>query len=197
MKIITTALVLLAVSIPSPTPAAVDKYSLSRNVYGVLLNTPIYDKHSKSYLAIYLTRPPGDYEDAIKHSRSLIFKGVRGGLAIIRSPQTQALVNRVFRPHNETWIGLRMNCKPRVMFWSNGKRLNHKKDYMNWGRHWRYKTRYLPCPVGAGTFATKYAGVSLTMNRTAGYTEQRLSWHLIAPTHGVYYSLIQFPTGKP
>ena len=37
MKIITTALVLLAVSIPSPTPAAVDKYSLSRNVYGVLL----------------------------------------------------------------------------------------------------------------------------------------------------------------
>lgn len=174
----------------SAASADIDPYASKRGIYGKLVDTPVYDPHSKSYFELvnqHLT-----YPEAKKYASTKVHRGVRGRLAIIRSRETQEFIVDTFKPDYEAWIGLRMYCHGRVLFWVDGTKLQRGKDYTNWGKAWHYKDKYQPC-IGRSNFA----GVTLAPERQAGYSGNRLRWYAIGPGHGVEYSIIEYPTGKP
>lgn len=169
----------------------VDPYEAKRSYGGVLYDTPVYDPISKSYFELIKTPGPAHtYRGAMKFAKMKKFKGIRGRLAIIRSRETQQFLNRTLRPKSEAWIGLRMFCHRRVLFWSDGKIHNRRKGYVNWGPKWHYAKDFQPCKRGQ-----KYAGVTLAPIGQAGYAGKGLRWFAIAPTHGVKIAIIEYPTG--
>ena len=172
------------------TGAGIERYEARRSYGGVLFNTPIYDPATRSYFELIETRGGASYGRALRAARKRTYKGVRGRLAVIRSQTTQQLINRVFRPDGEAWIGLRLFCSRRVLLWSDGQRLDKREDYVNWGPQWHYASTYMPCKG-----RDKYAGVTLSPIRQAGYAGTGLRWFAIAPRHAVSYSIIKYPTG--
>ena len=83
-----------------------------------------------------------------------------------------------------------MFCRGRALFWVDGKILERRKDYTNFGPRWRYAKSYTPCKAGH-----KWAGVTLRSGKGAGYAGKELRWFVIAPAHHVTHSIIEFPMG--
>lgn len=196
-RLITCAFLGIILIIPT-AHGETDPYKSQRRIVGpnndVLVDVPIYDPHSKSYFKFVYTAGAkrGDYGALLVFARSQFFKGVRGRLAVIRSRETQDLINKVLRPPPETWIGLRMNCRGRKLYWVTGEKFDRKKDYTNWGQEWKYRDKYLICQPGyAHIDSRKYAGIALVNYRGVN------RWWAIAPGHFTFKAIIEFPTGKP
>lgn len=190
------AIVVLTLSLPGASLAAghqndkSDPYKASRNYEGALVNKPVFEPTSKSYFELAEIEGGLSYERAMRFARTKTFRNVRGRLAVIRSRQTQGFLDSIFRPDGEAWIGLRLYCPGRVLFWTDGKTLKRGKDYVNWGPNWHYVRNYIPCKPGE-----KYAGVTLSPVDKAGYVGKGLRWFAIAPRHAVAYLIIEYPTG--
>ena len=99
-----------------------------RDYGGSLYNVPVYDPDSKSYFELVKIER-GNYEKSRKHATTKRHKRVRGRLAIIRSQKTGDFLVKTFKPPIETWIGLRMFCHRRILFWINGEKLKRKKEF--------------------------------------------------------------------
>lgn len=175
-----------------------DPYKSQRRIVGpendVLVDVPIYDSHSKSYFKFVYTRGinKGGYGQMRAFARSQYFQGVRGRLAVIRSKETQELINKVIRPPSETWIGLRMSCRGRKLYWVTGEELDRRKDYTNWGREWEYRNNYKICLSSyAHKDSRKYGGIALVNYRGVH------RWWAIVPGHATFMAIIEFPTGRP
>ena len=168
-----------------PAWAEKDYLGSLRSYGGQLFNVPVYDPNSRSYFELRRFGIRGaNWSEASRLARSKIFKGVRGRLAVIRSRETNEFIVKVIRPPDETWIGLRLFCKGRKLFWVDGRLLSGK-DYKNWGRRWHYPDRYYPCKERA-----KYAGIGYV--RYQGVPR----WWAMAPAHRTRAYLVQYPTGK-
>lgn len=188
MKRIILFLAICIVSIPNHVSGADDPYASRRAYEGQLYDTIVYDPHSKSYFE--LVKRQAGFSDAWQFARTRSFKGVRGHLATIRSRETWEFLLQTLRPRgNETWIGLRMACRGRTLIWVDGKKLDRRKDYANWGSAWHYKREYRPCK---GRDA--YGGVVLNTLQRAGYSGKAIKWFVIEPGHGVMDMLIEYPT---
>ena len=194
MKKIRIFLTIFIFSFVGTAHGQVDPYKAKRGYKGVLFNTPVYNPRSKSYFEMVAfgqkgqASPGRSYGGAMKFAARRKFKGVRGRLAIIRSKETQKFLIRTFKPRGETWIGLRMYCRGRVLFWVDGRRLDRSKDYRNWGRNWFKKGYYVPCNPSS---SSKYAGIIL------GNIKGVVRWIAIEPAHYVRRGFIEYPTGRP
>lgn len=190
LKILTSLFVVFLFTIISGISyAKSDPYKSKRTYRGHLFNIPVYDTNSKSYFKLVSVKH-GHYRVAMSYARSQRYKGARGRLAVIKSKETQEFIDDVFRPPDETWIGLRMWCRPRKVFWVTGETLKRGKDYANWGRSWHYKRKYYPCKDRSGP-NRDFAGIGLV--RYQG----KIRWWAMAPRHETTALLIEFPTGKP
>ena len=101
------------------TRGETDPYESKRDYYGDLFDVKVYDPHSKSYFEMKRGWRVGRYQQAFAFARSQSYNGIRERLAVIQSKQTQKFINRTFRPFTETWIGLRLRCRPRGLIWVN------------------------------------------------------------------------------
>lgn len=178
---------------------ATDPYKSKRAHYGVLYDVKVYNPDTKSYFELKERAGGFPFQVANAFAKSQIFRGVRGRLAVIDSMKTQNFINRVIRPPakkwGETWIGLRLTCRPRKLVWVTGKVINKEKEFTNWGRRWHYRKSYLPCQSRAATGGDRYnhifAGIALHAHQGV------MRWWAIAPGHYVRRALIEYPTGKP
>ncbi len=101
------------------TRGETDPYKSKRDYYGDLFDVKVYDPHSKSYFEMKRGWRVGRYQQAFAFPRSQSYNGIRRRLAVIQSKQTQKFINRTFRPFTETWIGLRLRCRPQGLIWVN------------------------------------------------------------------------------
>lgn len=177
-----------------PARGEIDPYKSLRTHYTDLFNVKVYNSHSKSYFEMKRGTIVSKFQTARAYARSQSFKGVRGRLAVIDSKETQQFISRIFQPYTETWIGLRLTCRPRRLIWITGKEIDRAKDYTNWGAQWHYERKYLPCKgssrTGGDRFNSLFAGIALYPFRGV------IRWWAIAPGHGVRRALIEYPTGK-
>ncbi len=191
-------LMILFLSLPLAPMAngETDLYKSSREYRGDLFNTKVYDPHSKSYFEMKSGLMVGRYQDAHTYAKSQSYKGTAGRLAIIKSKETQLFINRIFRPSTETWIGLRLTCRPRSLVWNTGEVINRETDYTNWGLQWHYPDKFIPCSGGRGAsggnaYNGLFAGIALIPYRGV------IRWWAVAPGHGMNRALIEYPAGKP
>jgi Lectin C-type domain len=194
--------VFLGLFLISPTAyGQSDPYKSKRGFYGELYDVKVYNPETKSYFEMKQGKIVSAYQIAHNFAKSQFYKGARGRLAIIKSKRTQEFINRILRPPRkswgETWIGLRMTCRPRKLVWNTGEVLDREKDYSNWGKQWHYPDKFLPCTppnrgyTGNNRYNAIYAGIALRTYKGI------LRWWAIAPAHFVSRALIEYPTGKP
>ena len=189
-------LLVISVIFVPPSWADTDPYKSQRRIVGVskdvLIDVPVYDSHSKSYFKFVYSKNHGRWDSMNTFAQSQFFKGVRGRLAVIRSQETQNFINQVIRPPNETWIGLRIYCRGRKLYWVTGEKIDRKNDYTNWGKEWQYKNKYTICRNSASFVKSRlFGGIALVRYRGV------IRWWAIIAGHGTNRGLIEFPTGKP
>lgn len=89
-----------------------------------LSRTPIYNPASKSYFQLFDDNVhPGNWDAARKRAAGKAYKGVRGRLAVVDSPETHKFVIQTFKLNQmrvSVWIGLRYWCSARLLQWEDG-----------------------------------------------------------------------------
>jgi hypothetical protein len=70
-----------------------------------------------------------------------MYKGRRGRLAVVDSPELHAFLQNTFRPSDIVWIGLRYWCEYNRGIWSSGK-IYKLTGYSNWASPWNIDGPY-------------------------------------------------------
>ena len=162
---------------------------------GESFGEPVYDPRSKSYFELRndLAGNGSSWIQAKRVAESLRYKGERGRLAVVDSPQVHQFLVENFDLKEETWIGLRFWCKYRQLQWVNGK--VHRRDAFNhWDSRWyRYQGAADPnlgwCRT-AGTVAAGFMPVYY-LPRKKGYR-----WQAVGADKGFRSYLVEYPTGS-
>lgn len=156
-----------------------------------LLETPVYNEETQSYLEMIDYRPTtGGYgltwKKAIEVAESRSLGGVRGRLAVIKSPQVDMFIRLNLRPPGATWFGLFYNCETRKLEWVTGEPLK-PTDYGNFDvQNWYRGYNHHLCKHYMGF--TRYPAY-LDMKR-----DKR--WAITTPEKLYYYFIIEYPTGS-
>lgn len=118
-----------------------------------LVNTPVYNPHTKSYFLLVKVKPdewdPGAegnrWRFAEGYAEQHVFKGVRGRLAVIKDLETTAWAKITFGPPGEAWIGLRYVCNERQLEWTDGTYFR-PGDFQLWTKYW-YQSEERLCSI--------------------------------------------------
>jgi len=163
-------------------------------------NKPAYNPETKSYFEYYF---PGTgllydaskqygWEEASNVAATRTFHGVRGRLAVIKTPETNKFIVEHLKPEDGTWIGLRYYCELRTLRWVTGE-FWPLDGYQNWGKVWNTEGT---TPMGkerascAGQYipwmGVHYWGPKGNFKWNANGSGKRFGW-----------MIIEYPTGKP
>lgn len=152
---------------------------------------PFYDEHSKSYFELRFIRTDNKMWPGINAKvRTLSYKGARGRLAVITSPETHKFVeNNILSKAggytNDVWIGLRVFCNGFKQLWSDG-RVSKRKDFSVWYRQW-YRHHHISCLSKKLDYMPVYYRRS-----NSGWR-----WQASGPQKGFVHAIVEYPTGKP
>ena len=162
-------------------------------------NKPIYNPDTKSYFEYYF---PGTgllydaekqygWEEASKVAATRSYHGVRGRLAVIKTPEVNKFIVQHLHPDDGTWIGLRWYCDLRTLRWVTGE-FWPLDGYQNWGPVWNVEgTSPLnkdraSCLSFLPWMGVHYWGPKGNYKWNANGSGKRFGW-----------MIIEYPTGKP
>lgn len=159
---------------------------------GTVGDPPIYNPASKSYFQL-LTKPvtnSGVWTSIQKLALSNVFKGVRGRLAVVDSPETHEFIVQNFDLSREVWIGLRYWCDFRMLQWSDSRPYSPSDPghFSAWHPQW-YRNATTNCETwrsGEQAFMPVYY-------RPLGQMNAR--WQASGPAKGFERYLVEYPTG--
>lgn len=110
-----------------------------------LYDTKVYFPGTKSYYEMVLVRsgdsirgpsiPEIGWKKAHLRASERSYKGTRGRLAVVRTPELNRFLMESFRPNQAVWIGLRYWCKFNRLQWVDGK-FHDRKNWANWDVQW-------------------------------------------------------------
>ena len=147
----------------------------------------VYNAKTKSYFQ-YIEHDVQDsqsWETADRLARKLVYKGVRGRLAIVTDDEVNTFLRQTFSPRTYTWIGLRYSCRYRRLIWVNGE-LVKPKDYQNWARVW-YRNAPVTCEAQPGSFPF--------MPIYYLPADHGFRWQASGPKKRMYSYFVEYPTG--
>lgn len=153
---------------------------------------PIYNPASKSYFQLLKnTGKYGFWREALQQARARVFKGVRGRLAVVDTPETHEFIMEQFNVSSPIWIGLRYWCSFRMLEWV-GLRPYSPTDpgtFQQWHPQW-YRNEKTKC-------SSDHRGLDNYMPvyyQPVGKNSAR--WQASGPSKGFGFFLVEFPTGK-
>ena len=86
-----------------------------------LYDEPVYFPERKAYFELvrippgYSNRGPGapaaNWQNTRKLAAQRVYRGLRGRLAVVDSPELSAFLRKTFDPRGNAWIGLRYFCQ--------------------------------------------------------------------------------------
>lgn len=163
-----------------------------------LLETPVYNPHTKSYFVLVKVGPVdtntgiagSEYGNfwftAQEHAQEHVFKGVHGRLAVVRDLDTTLWVETTLRPPDEVWIGLHYICNGRQLQWTDGTYFR-PGDFQLWSTQW-WQSEGHPC---AEFNTTPDLPVEL-------YKDSRgVHWAARGRYKTFSYYIMEYPTGQP
>lgn len=160
---------------------------------GPFPRTPVYNPYSQSYFQLFGDNVnPGNWEAARARAGKKVFKGVRGRLAVVDSPEIHDFVLRTFdltERQISVWIGLRYWCSARLLQWE-GDRPYSPSDpdqFKVWHTQWSRSDE------DACHFTKSAAlGFAPVYYRTLGGLTR---WQAVGAAKYFDYYLVEFPTG--
>lgn len=153
-----------------------------------LVEGPIYNPHTKSYFEFRRVPNPAlggvSWADAANRVSRLTYKGTNGRLAIVRDVETHEFLLQ-FPLKAPTWIGLRLDCSTRELYWVDGSTLE-KKDFHAWDLSQWYLTENIRCSK------------SNNINHMGVFYQSRkdFRWQAAGQEKLFDYFLIEYPTGS-
>ena len=154
-----------------------------------LFDTPVYHEPSKSYYELIDMKNGSQpryqrmWHHAYNYAVNRTFKGVKGHLAVIDTPEVHAFLRDNLRPDKPSWIGLRYFCQYGKSQWVTGRILD-KTDYKNWNQPWDLSGR------AAGVCAAGYLPIYATR------VSRGFRWAAQGPGKNWHYMIVQYPTGR-
>jgi Lectin C-type domain len=155
-----------------------------------VIGLPIYNPESKSYFEFRndnIITTGGTWIDAYNKARKLVYKGVRGRLAVVTTPETHNFLLKNFKIDDETWIGLRYWCKFRKLQWVTGNILD-LGDFAIWGRDWDRQDGTVACQQ-AGSVRDGYMPVYYLPQY------QGFRWQAVGASKKFIRYFVEYPTG--
>jgi hypothetical protein len=158
-----------------------------------LPRTPIYNPASKSYFQLFDDNVyPGNWDAARMRAASKAYKGVRGRLAVIDSPETHEFVMETFKLNQRraaTWIGLRYWCSARLLQWEDGLPFEPTKPdaFRVWHADWTRSDEDACSMARSGK-----VGFAPIYYRTIGSLTR---WQAVGAAKYFSHYLVEFPTG--
>lgn len=127
-----------------------------------LYDEPVYFPERKAYFELvrippgYSNRGPGapaaNWQNTRKLAAQRVYRGLRGRLAVVDSPELSAFLRKTFDPRGNAWIGLRYFCQLGRLVWVNG-RSHPASGYKNWADPWQEE---FACRGAQTTYAPIY-----------------------------------------
>lgn len=152
-------------------------------------DAPVYNPATKSYFQMLKTTSHhGNWPESLEEAQTQFYKGVRGRLAVINTPEVHEFVMRNFDVSREMWIGLRYWCEFRLLEWV-GLRPFSPGDtdrFQAWHPQWSRGNQFCPPnATGPGAFlAVYYQPIS---NNAA-------LWQAVRTGKGFGRMLVEYPT---
>ena len=158
---------------------------------------PYYDPASKSYFQLFSDNlRPGNWAAARERAEQKIYKGVRGRLAHVMTPETHNFLVEKFglnRPKYDVWIGLRYWCQARLLQWGTERPFepSDADHFRVWLSPW---DREHDNPGGScGMHASKLSGfVPVYYTAPAGFA----GWRASGSAKFYDYYIVEYPTGE-
>lgn len=161
-------------------------------------DTPVYDPGSKSYFALIDGRTHKaqyhtgfEWIEAYEDAKTREYKGGRGRLAIISTPEIHSFLLRTFEPKAPAWIGFRYDCAAKQLKDSMGR--TAASGFAAWdGAGWN-KDPTVVCIINPYTHTLEppaYAGIAYSP------VSRGFRWIGLGPRKGYDYYFIEFPTGN-
>jgi|SRR5215468_10164275 len=151
---------------------------------------PIYSPVSKSYFQLFSDNTyPGTWVAAKQRAEAHRFRGVKGRLAVVDSPEIDRFIISRFGFKHETWIGLRYWCSFRKLQWINGEAFSpaDRRKYTNWHAKW-YRSDETICGTGTLTSHDDYMPVYYLSIAGAA------RWQAVGDKKWFKYYLVEYPT---
>ena len=152
------------------------------------LGIPVYDPEAKRYFMFMKSQnavPSQTMWDSVsKQASAQAYKGVRGRLAIVDTPEVHQFLWTTFKPNHYqyVWIGLRYLCRAKHLEWSDGT-LWKPGMFQIWDAQWNQDV-YTCSEKGN---PNDWAPVA--------YTPSMKSWVVKGNHKGYDYYFMEFPTG--
>ena len=159
-----------------------------------LPTTPVYNPASKSYFQLFTDNEhPGNWDAARARAGQKVYKGVRGRLAVVDSPETHEFLLRAFdldQRQLSVWIGLRYWCSLRLLQWEEGRPFSPSDpdQFRLWHAEWSRSDE------NACSFSrSARVGFAPVYYRTiSGLTR----WQAVGAAKYFSFYLVEFPTGE-
>lgn len=158
--------------------------ALAESTYG----RPIYNPATKSYFELRGDNREEVWMNARRRAEALEYKGVRGRLAVVTSPETHSFLAKNFDIDVEAWIGLRYWCTYRKLQWVTGDVLS-PEHFTAWASQWNKPEPIGPCE-GASTMVTGYMPVFYQP------TANGFKWQAVNAGKGYSRYFVEYPTGR-
>jgi hypothetical protein len=123
----------------------------SVNANGIF-NKPKYNPITKSYFELYSPDASDPKKNRVALSGGIgwkkanvlasrrTYRGVRGRLAVVDTPETHNFLRENFRPKLAAWIGLRYWCNFNKLQWVTGK-FHKRGKFHKWGPVWNHSAK--------------------------------------------------------
>jgi len=153
-------------------------------------DAPVYNPATKSYFQMLpTTSRHGNWPESLVEAQGQFYKGVRGRLAVINTPEVHEFVMRNFDVSREMWIGLRYWCEFRLLEWV-GLRPFSPSDpghFRAWHPQW-WRGQQLCPPNARGPDA--FVGVYYQPT-----SKSSALWQAVGQGKGFGRVLVEYPTG--
>ncbi len=160
-----------------------------------LWDTPAYFPGNKNHYELVRAQPGQSirgsriaeisWNRAAQAAQQRHYRGARGRLAVVKSPELNDWLRTTFRPRQMVWIGLRYWCKLNTLQWVTGE-IYPRTEYANWDPVWAGTGGYLPdCRNQSWFWPVHYWGI-----------DRGFRWHangMIKEAHGYF---VEYPTGE-
>lgn len=166
-----------------------------------MINKPVYSPHTKSYFELVKMNPNApirsgagviEWQEAKALAERRTHKGVRGRLAVIKDPETNAFLRTTFRPEEEAWIGLRYWCAFGKLQWVTGDE-HPLTAYANWDIIWNRNAVHRNEGNGQNVCPRDVRGAYLGVHYWA--VNEGFYWNAHAAPKKFPLFFVEYPTG--
>ena len=148
-----------------------------------LVGVKVLDPESKSYFE--LRNDGGTWLKAQQRAAGLVYKGIRGRLAVVENPGVHSFLRETFKIRHATWIGLRYWCKFRALQWVTGS-IHKASEFSPWAARWKRENDLAPC-TGASTKQTGFMPVYYTP------VSKGFRWQAVDSGKGFKWYFVEYP----